>query len=265
MGSPITDIERFEVGTLKVEVYPTRAAAGEAAAQAAARALRDLAHNRSIGVIFATGASQLETLDSLTRIQDVPWKHIRGFHLDEYVGIPADHPASFRKYLRQRLTEKVSLHQFHEINGSSADTEAVCRTYAEDLAAASPALCFLGIGENGHLAFNDPGIADFADVVDVKVVHLDPVSRNQQVAEGWFSTFQDTAESAITVTMPALFRVPKLIVSVPGKRKAQIMKQTLTLDISTKCPSTILRTHPDATVYLDQDSAAELHSFWRGN
>ncbi len=259
MVSSITDVEHLQVGTLKVEIHATREAAGAAAAQAAAATLRELGKNgKSIGVIFATGASQFDTLDSLTSIKDLPWNKVRGFHLDEYAGISADHPASFRKYLRERLTAKVPLREFHEIDGSNPDPEQVCRAYAQKLREGAPVLCLLGIGENGHLAFNDPGIANFNDPLDVKMVCLDSVSRQQQVAEGWFPSFEEAAERAISVTIPALFRVPKLIVSVPGKRKAQIIRRTLVEDISTSNPSTILRTHPDVTVYLDQDSAAEL-------
>lgn len=266
MVSSIQDAEHFQAGTLKVEIHPTREAAGAAAAQAAAMRLRELGSSgKPFGVIFATGASQFDTLDFLTRMKDLPWNQVRGFHLDEYAGISPDHPASFRKYLRERLTERVQLREFNEIDGSDPDPEGVCRTYAQKLREASPALCLLGVGENGHLAFNDPGIADFNDPVDVKVVHLDAISRQQQVAEGWFPSFQETAERAISVTIPALFRVPKLIVSVPGKRKAQIMRRTLVEEISAATPSTILRTHPDVTMYLDQDSATELDGLRRGN
>lgn len=266
MGSQITDAKRFKVGTLKLELHPTREAAGAAAAQAAADALKELgASGNSIGVIFATGASQFDTLDQLTRLNGVPWNLVRGFHLDEYVGISPDHPASFRHYLRERLTQKVAMREFNEIDGSNPNPEQVCKLYAEKLTAANPQLCFLGIGENGHLAFNDPGIADFNDPLTVKVVHLDIVSRQQQSAEGWFATYQETPESAITVTIPILFNVPKLIVSVPGKRKAKIMRRTLEEAISTGCPSTLLRTHPDATVYLDPDSAAELDGIVPGD
>jgi glucosamine-6-phosphate deaminase len=134
----------------------------------------------------------------------------------------------------------------------------VCLYYAEKLRSSNPQLCLLGIGENGHLAFNDPALADFSDPLDVKVVHLDSMCRQQQAAEGWFNTPEDVPEYAITLTIPTLLRVPKLIVSVPGSRKAKIMRRTLEEAISTACPATILRTHPDVTVYLDKDSAAQL-------
>jgi len=259
MRSESTEVEYLKSGTLKVQIYPSSRAAGIAAAQAAAEALKDLGQRSdSIGVIFATGASQIDTLEALTAIRDLPWDRVRGFHMDEYIGIDPDHPASFRRYMREKLTQKVPLKEFSEVDGSAPDPEQVCRDYAKKLSSANPQLCLLGIGENGHLAFNDPAVANFEDPLDVKVVHLDLVCRKQQAAEGWFKSFQEVPESAITLTIPALFRVPKLIVSVPGSRKVEIMRRTLEEPISTECPATILRTHPDATIYLDIDSAAEL-------
>jgi glucosamine-6-phosphate deaminase len=151
------------------------------------------------------------------------------------------------------------MRDFLEVNGTAPDLTELCRDYAEQLRAAEPQVCLLGIGENGHLAFNDPGEADFEDPADVKVVHLDAVCRQQQFAEGWFNSFLEVPEQAITLTVPTLLRVSKLIVSVPGTRKARIMRRTLQEPISTDCPSTILRTHADATVYLDRESAAELN------
>jgi glucosamine-6-phosphate deaminase len=249
----------YRFGTMKVEVYPTSHAAAAAAARAAAKALIEIGNTHdSIPVIFATGASQIETLNELTGIANLPWNKIRGFHMDEYVGIAADHPASFRRYLRERLTEKVKMKAFFEIDGSAQDPERTGREYADAIRSADPQLCLLGIGENGHLAFNDPPIADFTDPVDVKIVQLDAACRQQQTAEGWFSSVEQVPQYAITLTIPALLRVPRLIVSVPGRRKAQIVRRAFTEPISTTCPATILRTHPDATVYLDLESADEL-------
>jgi glucosamine-6-phosphate deaminase len=259
MSSEPAQVKHLQVGTMKVEVHPSRAAAGAAAALAAAATLKKLERTReTIGVIFATGASQFDTLDALTRMNELPWERIRGFHMDEYVGISADHPASFRRYLRERLTAKVKMKEFHEVDGSAPEPARVCSEYAEKLRSGDPQLCLLGIGENGHLAFNDPPVADFRDPLDVKVVHLDSMCRQQQAAEGWFAGVEDVPEQAITLTIPTLLRVPRLIVSVPGSRKAAIMRRTVAEPISTSCPATILRTHPDVTVYLDPDSAAEL-------
>ncbi len=259
MTEAIHHPKHFQVGTMKVEVHPDSRAAGVAAAQAAGRELIELAKALdSVGVIFATGASQFETLNELTRIANLPWNQVCGFHMDEYVGISADHPASFRRYLRERLTGKVRMRKFSEIDGSVPDPEKTSRDYAGELRNADPQLCLLGIGENGHLAFNDPPVASFTDPLDAKIVRLDPVCRQQQMAEGWFSSIDQVPERAITLTIPALFRVPTLLVSVPGSRKAKIVRRAFEEPVSTECPATILRTHPNATVYLDSESAREL-------
>jgi glucosamine-6-phosphate deaminase len=244
---------------MNVEIHSDSEAAGTAAARSAAGAIRELAETRAtFGVIFATGVSQMRMLEALTSVEGLPWEKICGFHMDEYIGISAGHPASFRRYLRERLTRKVSMKEFHEIDGSAPDPERTADEYSALLRAADPQLCLLGIGENGHLAFNDPGVADFSDPRDAKIVNLDDACRRQQAAEGWFASVEEVADAAITLTIPALLRVPKLIVSVPGHRKAAIMRRVLSEPLSTECPATILRTHPDTTVYLDLESAAEL-------
>jgi glucosamine-6-phosphate deaminase len=252
---PITELI---FGNLRMRVYPDREAAGAAAARDAATVIRQRAADRdTIGVIFATGASQMAMLGALTTLRDIPWEKVLGFHMDEYIGINPDHPASFRRYLRERLTSRVSMRHFLGVDGNN-DAAEECRAYAEALRAAQPQLCLLGIGENGHLAFNDPDEADFQDPADMKVVSLDDACRTQQVAEGWFPGLDEVPRQALTLTIPALLRAPKLIVSVPGSRKAAIVRRTALDPISTACPATILRTHPDTTVYLDPDSAAVL-------
>jgi glucosamine-6-phosphate deaminase len=249
----------FQVGAMHIEIYPNRESMGVAAAGAAAGLMKQLARTSDLVTgIFATGASQLDTLASLTCTPGLPWERIRGFHLDEYVGLPLEHVASFRGYLRKNLTNKVTMEEFNEIDGTAADPEAVCREYTEKLRASDPQFCLLGIGENGHIAFNDPGVADFNDPLDVKVVELDGACKRQQVAEGWFDGLDEVPNRAISLTIPTLMRIPRLIVSVPGSRKAQVMRRTLEEAISTECPSTILRTHPGVTVFLDLESAAEL-------
>lgn len=252
-------VKRLQFGTLKVEIHPSSKAAGLEAARSAGKAIAELAQSReAVGVIFATGASQLAILDALTNLPNIPWNQVCGFHMDEYIGISADHPASFRRYLRDRLTAKVKMKEFFEIDGGTADPEKTCREYAEKLNAADPQLCLLGVGENGHLAFNDPQVADFQDAADLKIVHLDKVCRTQQVNEGWFASIEQVPECAITLTIPVLLRVPQLIVSVPGRRKAKIVRSTLDGPVSTECPATILRSHPNVTMYLDPESADEL-------
>jgi glucosamine-6-phosphate deaminase len=253
------ELTHLEVGTLKLQIHDSPVAAGEAAAKAAAEMLKQLNQNGNrIGVIFATGASQLDTLRALTAISGLPWEKVHGFHMDEYMGIDEEHPASFRRYLRENLTQRVPMEEFFEIDGSSSDPERIQREYVQRLRAADPQLCLLGIGENGHIAFNDPAEADFDDPDAMKVVTLDAECRQQQVAEGWFPRFEDVPLQALTLTIPTILNVRKLIVSIPGRRKAQSVRRTLVEPISTACPATILRSHPDVTLYLDQESASEL-------
>jgi glucosamine-6-phosphate deaminase len=253
------EVERFQTGKVNIEVHPTREDMGSAAAKAAGEALKKLAQAREcIGVIFATGASQIHTLRALVNTPSLPWHKVYGFHMDEYIGLSMDHRASFRRYLRERLTQRVRMREFFEIEGMQRNPEQVCREYAEMVRSTQPQLCFLGIGENGHLAFNDPGDADFNDPVDMKIVHLDAMCRQQQVAEGWFQTVQEVPELAMTLTIPALLRVPKLIVSVTGPRKADIVRRSLEEPITSLCPATILRNHPDATIFLDHEAAAQV-------
>jgi len=252
-------IRTKKFGNLEVEVYDSTESMGRAAAESAAQRLRELAlENETVGVIFATGASQMATLEALTALPGVPWGKVIGFHMDEYIGIDDQHPASFRRYLRERLTSKVKMREFHGIDGQEANPEETCRRYAELLRRHNPQLCLLGIGENGHLAFNDPAEADFNDPKDLKIVTLDERCRQQQVNEGWFASVPEVPKRAITVTIPALLRVPRLIASVPGERKAHIVRRSLTEEMATRCPATIMRSHPGTTIYLDPASAAEL-------
>jgi glucosamine-6-phosphate deaminase len=258
-------IRYLRVGNLNSEEYESSTAMGNAAAESAAWSLRALAvQNDTVAVIFATGASQMATLEALTSIPGLPWDKVVGFHMDEYLGISEDHPASFRRYLRERLTSKVRMRHFYTVDGTSGRAEETCRKYAELLRQHNPQLCLVGIGENGHLAFNDPAEADFEDPLDIKIVSLDTECRQQQVNEGWFESLTEVPRQAITLTIPTLMRVPRLIASVPGERKAHIVHRTLTEEISTDCPATIMRNHPNTTVYLDHDSATELPSQFAG-
>jgi len=253
------DVLRLSADGVKLEVHPDRQAAGKAAAYAAADAMRRLGQsNHDFGMVFATGASQLDMLSYLTSIPGLPWNLVHGFHLDEYVGLDENHPASFRRYVRKNLTSRVSISKFAEINGDAADLDGFCAEYAHRLAQSAPQISLLGIGENGHLAFNDPGEADFHDPRPMKVVTLDGRCRQQQVDEGWFSSWQEVPQRALTLTIPTIFRIPKLIVTVPDRRKAEAVRGTLYDPISPACPSTFLRNHPDATLYLDVDSASLL-------
>jgi len=257
-------IDKFRIDNLKVQVFPDAWSAGEAAAEDTAAILQQLARDRTgdLGVIFATGASQMKILEALTSLPGLPWDRVIGFHMDEYEAMPPDHPASFRRYMRERLSSRVAMKVFHEID-ATGDLDTLCIDYADMLDKANPQLCLLGIGENGHLAFNDPPVADFHDPLTMKVVELDDACKQQQFAEGWFARIEDVPRRAVTLTIPTLLRVPRLIASVPGPRKAHIVYRSLTEPITTACPATGLRTHPDCTVYLDRDSASELFKMGR--
>ncbi|MBV9264611.1 MAG: glucosamine-6-phosphate deaminase [Acidobacteriaceae bacterium] len=240
---------------LNLHIFKTPQELGAAAARHAADRMRSLAQKYEIvPVVFATGNSQLETLRALVQMPDIPWEKIIGFHLDEYIGISDQHPASFRRYLREELASRVPIREFYYLEGDSPDPNETCLQYAGLLREYDPQLCLIGIGENGHLAFNDPPVADFSDPTDVKIVTLDEACRRQQVAEGWFPSFADVPETAISLTIACLFRIPELIASVPGERKRVVVRRTMEEPISTDCPSTILRTHPNVHVYLDANS-----------
>jgi glucosamine-6-phosphate deaminase len=246
----------FFCDRLRIEVYPDRESLGLAAAREAAQALAHATAKGDTAVIFAAAPSQNATLAALTESSGISWQRVTGLHMDEYVGLPADHPASFRRYLREHLAARVPLQAFHWIDADGSDVAAVCTAYQQQLRRLQPSLCLLGIGENGHLAFNDPGEARFDDPDDVRVVSLDRACREQQVAEGHFPDVEAVPRQAVTLTVPALMRTRHLVASVPGERKAEAVRRALFEPISEDCPASILRTHPQATLYLDKESAA---------
>jgi glucosamine-6-phosphate deaminase len=247
------------VDALRVRVFPDAAAVGVAAAEHAAAVVHDAIAARSVAhVMFATGNSQLGFLAVLVSEERVDWSHVVGFHMDEYVGISADHPASFRRYLRERLVDRVPLAAFHWVQGDAPDVVEECERYAALLRTHAIDLCCLGVGENGHLAFNDPPYADFDDLLDVKVVELDDTTRRQQVNEGHFPDVDAVPTHAITVTIPALLRATTVLAIVPEARKAEPVRRALTGPIDPTCPASILRTQRHATLYLDAESSAGL-------
>jgi glucosamine-6-phosphate deaminase len=252
-------VRALVIGELAVRVHPTEAELGGAAAMEAAAVIRAACELRGEArVMFATGNSQLEFLAALTERDDVDWAQVTGFHMDEYVGIPAEHPASFRRYLRERLVERVPLRAFHYVEGDAPDPAGECLRYAAALGAAPLDLCCLGVGENGHLAFNDPPVAEFDDPVDVKVVDLDDACRRQQVGEGHFGTLDEVPPRAITVTIPALLRAGRVLAIVPEARKRGPVHAALTGPVSTTCPASILRTRANVTLHLDERSGADV-------
>jgi glucosamine-6-phosphate deaminase len=253
------NMEAFRVDALSVEAHPTHDQMAAAAATAVADGLRQAItqHGRA-RVIFASAASQIRFLEMLTREHTVDWGRITGFHMDEYLGIDAGHPASFRRFLRERLTSRVRFETFEFIQGEAEEPLNECDRYTARLQAAPIDLCVLGIGENGHVAFNDPPVADFEDPRVVKLVALDQACRLQQVGEGAFPSLEAVPRYAYTLTVPALCAARRLVCVVPESRKADAVRQALQGPISTACPASVLRRQPHATLYLDANSAAGL-------
>jgi glucosamine-6-phosphate deaminase len=246
----------MQAGLLNVRVFAGAAELGAAAAGAVAAEMRRLIDSRGRAVgLFASAVSQSRTLATLHRAMEIDWPCLTVFHLDEYLGFDDHHPQSFRRFLREHLVSRVRLGAFHGLRGEAQDAAAECERYAALLRAAPPDFALLGIGENGHLAFNDPPVADFEDPLDVKIVELDARCRQQQVNDGAFATLDDVPRRALTLTIPAIMRVPKLFVVVPGERKRQAVEAALFGPASTACPASILRTHPDACLFLDPGSA----------
>jgi glucosamine-6-phosphate deaminase len=251
--------EAFTVDAMAVRVHDSAAElASDAAAEAADTIGRAIASRGVANVMFATGNSQLGFLDVLATRDDIEWDRIVGFHMDEYRGIPAEHPASFRRYLQDRIVDRVHPGAFQFIAGDAPDAEGECGRYAALLGEHPLDLCCLGIGENGHLAFNDPPVADFDDPLDVKVVALDEACRRQQVGEGHFATVPDVPAEAITVTIPALLRAGRVLAIVPDARKRDPVRVALTGPVTTACPASILRTRGYVTLHLDRSSAADV-------
>jgi glucosamine-6-phosphate deaminase len=224
-----------------------------AAEQAGAAIRRAIAERGSARIVAATGASQIAFLEELTKAEGIEWGRVEMFHLDEYVGLPITHPASFRKYLLERLIEKVGITQYHLLNGME-DAGEVARRVGEAISAAPVDVAFVGIGENGHLAFNDPP-ADFETEEPYLVVRLDEACRRQQVGEGWFGGISDVPRRAISMSVRQILKAKEIVCVVPDARKAAAVKMCFEGEISPMAPASILRTHPNATVYLDKDSA----------
>jgi glucosamine-6-phosphate deaminase len=249
------------VDELRVFIHPSSAALAEAAADEAAQVIRAAVESRGVAnAMFATGNSQLEFTEALVaRGIEVPWSRVVLFHMDEYVGIDRNHPAGFAKWIRERIVERVDPMQAYLID-PEADPVAECERYTRLLQQNPLDLCCLGIGENGHLAFNDPpNNADLADPLNVKIVTLEESCRLQQVNEGHFESVATVPERAITVTVPALLRAERVIANVPEERKAASVATALQGPISAACPASALRTKAGATLHLDPASGGRLN------
>jgi glucosamine-6-phosphate deaminase len=248
---------------LAIEIHPNRANLGRAAARAAAACIRDaISLKGEARVIFACAPSQDEFLAALIDPSQsgiaIDWSKVTAFHMDDYVGLPASHLQSFRSYLRYHLLNRVPIGRFFPLETDRPDIDQVCAIYSANLAERPIDLICLGIGENGHIAFNDPHVADFKDPMLVKLVELDVVCRQQQVNDGCFPTLAEVPTHALTLTIPVFRRARQLSVHVPGTRKANAVCATVLDPITTRCPATILRLHPNATMYLDMDSAGKI-------
>jgi glucosamine-6-phosphate deaminase len=237
-----------------LRVFPDKPSlSAEAAQQAAAAIRRAIAERGSARIVAATGASQIEFLKELIKAEEIEWGRVEMFHLDEYVGLPIAHPASFRKYLRERLIDKVNIGQYHLLDGTN-DAGEVVRRVGNVLRTKPVDVAFVGIGENGHLAFNDPP-ADFETEEPYLVVKLDEACRRQQVGEGWFRDIAEVPREAISMSVRQILKAKEIICIVPDARKANAVKACFEGEIRPTAPASILRTHANCCVYLDKDSA----------
>lgn len=249
-------------GRSEIKVFTSKEAVGAAAAEAAASFLvRALREREEAHLIVATGNSQLETVKCLAQTRDIEWSRVEVFHMDEYIGIPSGHPASFRRWIKEKLADIVHPGLVRYIEGDAADLQEECTRYGGLLSGTPIDVCLLGIGENGHLAFNDPHTADFNDPMVMKFVTLDDISRRQQVGEGHFPSLADVPTQALTLTIPTLMKSEHIVCSVPERRKAEAVRNALQGPITPRCPASLLRTHPQVGIYLDVDSASRLDDF----
>ncbi len=228
-----------------------------AAAQGASFIRQALAHHGEATIIVATGASQFEMLDHLVK-EEIDWSRVTAFHLDEYIGLPFTHPASFRRYLKERFVDKVPLKQFHYVNGEADDPVEECRRLGELIRDRRVDVAFIGIGENGHIAFNDPP-ADFETSEPYLVVELDEACRRQQLGEGWFSSLEEVPHKAISMSVRQILKSEKIICSVPDRRKAVAVKNSVEGPVTPEVPASILQTHPATWLFLDKASASLLN------
>ena len=242
---------------ITTHIFDTKQELGAAAAEQAAAAItRAVALRATARILVATGASQFEFLAALTARKNIDWQQVEMFHLDEYVGLPADHPASFRRYLLERFIQPTGITRHHLLDGEQ-DPERVCERTGHALQAAPIDCAFVGIGENGHLAFNDPP-ADFTTRRPYIVVSLDEACRRQQVGEGWFRSIEEVPERAISISIQQILDAREIVCVVPDARKAEAVRRCLEGTVTPEAPASILQTHPNTTVYLDRESAALL-------
>ena len=244
---------------LTVNIYESRTEMGQAAAKdIKAKILELLKTKETINMIFAAAPSQNEVLYALATDREIPWNRVNAFHMDEYIGLPADAPQGFGNFLREHIFGLADFKSVSYIDISATDADAECARYSELLKKNPTDIVVMGIGENGHIAFNDPPVADFNDKKMVKPVVLDEICRNQQVNDGCFAKLDDVPKMAITLTVPTLFAGDYLFCIVPASTKAKAVKATICGEIGEACPATVLRRHKNAVLYLDGDSSSLL-------
>lgn len=250
-------LKQWNADQLSVVVADSRDNMGKAAAARAASILRELlAKQDEVRMIFAAAPSQNETLAWLSKEPDIDWNRVHAFHMDEYIGLPEGAPQRFAQYLDEHIFSLLPFASIHYLNAAATDPQEECRRYSALLNEKPIDMVCLGIGENGHIAFNDPWVAHFDDPETVKVVPLDEVCRNQQVNDGCFAKIDDVPTHAMTLTIPTLTNAAHLICTVPAKTKEWAVTATVTGEISEQVPATVMRRHPDAALFCDPDSAA---------
>ena len=256
----VSPVATRTVDQLQVNIYETRQDMGQAAGKAAAEKLRSLlGTNERVNMVFAAAPSQNEFLDALTAAEGIDWSRVTAFHLDEYIGLPAGAPQRFAKYLEDHLFSRVSFGQIHLID-PTAESEAECERYSSLLRENPLDIACVGVGENGHLAFNDPPVADFEDPKAVKVVELDQRCRQQQVNDGCFPTIDEVPTHALTMTIPAIMAAKEIYCIVPGSTKAEAIDNMMNGPITTECPASILRRHANSRLYIDRDAGERVLS-----
>ncbi|MGD1871444.1 MAG: glucosamine-6-phosphate deaminase [Mastigocoleus sp.] len=249
----------FQVDRLEVQVYESQIQLVQDVAEITRKYLQGtLEQKNNAAILFATGNSQLEFLDLLTSLNDIDWSQVTCFHLDEYLGIPANNSASFGYYLYEKVEKKIKPKKFNYIQGDTLEPLMECQRYTDLLKAQPIDLCFLGIGKNGHLAFNEPLVADDCDPYLVKLVKLDPLNRQQQFEQGHFPSLESVPQYAFTLSIPMIFAAQKIICFAMGTSKAEIIEKMLMGKISKNCPASLLRNQVQGSLYLDKDAGKKL-------
>lgn len=255
-------IKKKYIDSLKVRVYENRSLMGVDAARLASKTIKNILTKKGhVNIIFAAAPSQNEFLEALSNEPDIKWNCINAFHMDEYIGLNKDAPQGFGNFLKEAIFNKVPLSTVHYLNGNATDLQAECERYTTLLKKFPVDIVFMGIGENTHIAFNDPHVADFKDQHMVKVVDLDQACRQQQINDNCFKQMDDVPKFALTLTVPALLKAEYIHCVVPGGNKAEAVYYTLFNEICDNYPSTALRSHSNVTLYLDKESAGKFNDF----